>query len=28
MHKNGMTIEDIAKFTNLRLEEIRSILQV
>ncbi|HGA0508464.1 TPA: Rpn family recombination-promoting nuclease/putative transposase [Bacillus pacificus] len=28
MHKNGMTIEDIAKFTNLRLEEIRSIVQV
>ncbi len=28
MHKNGMTIEDIAKFTNLRLEEIRGIVQV
>lgn len=28
MHKNGMTIEDIAKFTNLHLEEIRSIVQV
>ncbi len=28
MHKNGMPIEDIAKFTNLRIEEIRNILQV
>ncbi len=28
MHKNGMPIEDIAKFTNLHLEEIESILQV
>lgn len=27
MHKNGMPIEDIAKFTNLRIEEIRNILQ-
>jgi predicted transposase/invertase (TIGR01784 family) len=25
MHKNGMPIEDIAKFTNLRIEEIRNI---
>ncbi|PFY28775.1 ATPase [Bacillus toyonensis] len=28
MHKNGMPIEDIAKFTNLRIEEIQNILQV
>ncbi len=28
MHKNGMPIEDIAKFTNLHLEEIESILQI
>ena len=28
MSKNGMPIEDIAKFTNLRIEEIRNILQV
>ncbi|AAT53352.1 Signal transduction histidine kinase [Bacillus anthracis] len=28
MSKNGMLIEDIAKFTNLRIEEIRNILQV
>lgn len=27
MHKNGMPIEDIAKFTNLRIEDIRNILQ-
>ncbi|KAB2460918.1 Rpn family recombination-promoting nuclease/putative transposase [Bacillus sp. CH126_4D] len=27
MHKNGMPIEDIAKFTNLHIEEIRNILQ-
>ncbi len=27
MHKNGMPIEDIAKFTNLLIEEIRNILQ-
>ncbi|EEL53023.1 hypothetical protein bcere0023_54250 [Bacillus cereus Rock4-2] len=27
MHKNGMSIEDIAKFTNLSIEEIRNILQ-
>ncbi len=27
MHKNGMPIEDIARFTNLRIEEIRNILQ-
>lgn len=27
MHKNGMLIEDIAEFTNLRIEEIRDILQ-
>ncbi|OUB23758.1 ATPase [Bacillus cereus] len=27
MHKNGMPIEDIAKFTGLRVEEIRDILQ-
>lgn len=27
MHKNGMPIEDIAKFTNLRIEKIRNILQ-
>ena len=25
MHKNGMSIEDIAKFTNLSIEEIRNI---
>lgn len=28
MHKNGMPIEDIAKFTNLRIEEIREIIQL
>ncbi|EOQ09128.1 Rpn family recombination-promoting nuclease/putative transposase [Bacillus cereus] len=27
MHKNGMEIEDIVKFTGLRIEEIREILQ-
>ncbi|PGB52786.1 Rpn family recombination-promoting nuclease/putative transposase, partial [Bacillus toyonensis] len=27
MHKNGMPIEDIAKFTNLRIKEIQEILQ-
>ncbi|MBJ8031921.1 hypothetical protein JDS96_29845 [Bacillus cereus group sp. N21] len=27
MHKNGMAIEDIAKFTGLRIGEIREILQ-
>ncbi len=27
MHKNGMPIEDIAKFTSLDIEEIRNILQ-
>lgn len=27
MHKNGMPIEDIARFTNLRIEEIKEILQ-
>ncbi len=27
MHKNGMPIEDIARFTNLRIEEIQEILQ-
>ncbi|HFK1722441.1 Rpn family recombination-promoting nuclease/putative transposase [Bacillus thuringiensis] len=27
MHKNGMPIEDIAKFTNSRIEEIQEILQ-
>ena len=27
MHKKGMPIEDIAKFTNLRIEEIQGILQ-
>ncbi len=27
MHKNGTPIEDIAKFTNLRIEEIQEILQ-
>ncbi|MES1054282.1 Rpn family recombination-promoting nuclease/putative transposase, partial [Bacillus thuringiensis] len=27
MHKNGMPIEDIAKFTGLRVEEIREFLQ-
>ncbi|PEK67366.1 histidine kinase, partial [Bacillus toyonensis] len=26
MHKNGMDIEDIAKFTNMELSEIRHIL--
>lgn len=26
MHKNGMPIEDIAKFTSLDIEEIRNIL--
>ena len=26
MHKNGMDIEDIAKFTNMELSEIRNIL--
>lgn len=28
MYKNGMSIEDIAKFTSLGIEEIRKILQV
>ncbi|MGE9856251.1 Rpn family recombination-promoting nuclease/putative transposase, partial [Bacillus sp. AF62] len=27
MHKNGMDIEDIAKFTNIELSEIRHILE-
>ncbi|PEN62345.1 hypothetical protein CN545_30015 [Bacillus toyonensis] len=27
MHKNGIPIEDIARFTNLRIEEIQEILQ-
>lgn len=27
MHKNGMHIEDIAKFTGLRIDEIRGILE-
>ncbi|TKI31117.1 ATPase, partial [Bacillus mycoides] len=27
MHKNGMSVEDIAKFTKLSIEEIREILQ-
>ncbi len=27
MHKNGMPIENIARFTNLRIEEIQEILQ-
>ncbi len=27
MHKNGMPIEDIAKFTSFDIEEIRNILQ-
>jgi predicted transposase/invertase (TIGR01784 family) len=26
MHKNGMDIEDIAKFTNMELSDIRQIL--
>lgn len=28
MHKNGMQIEDIAKFTKLSIEEIREIIQL
>ncbi len=28
MHKNGMKIEDIAKFTKLSIEEIREIIQL
>lgn len=27
MHKNGMPVEDIARFTNLRIEEIQKILK-
>ncbi|MFE8095795.1 ATPase, partial [Bacillus toyonensis] len=28
MHKNGMPIKDIAKFTNLSIEEIQEILEL
>ncbi|PEO39859.1 ATPase, partial [Bacillus toyonensis] len=28
MHKNGMPIEDIAKFTGLRIEDIQEFLQL
>ncbi len=28
MHKHRMLIEDITKFTNLRIEKIRNILQI
>ncbi|MCQ6318855.1 ATPase, partial [Bacillus cereus] len=27
MHKNGMDIEDIAKFTNMDMSEVRHILE-
>ena len=27
MHKNGMPLEDITRFTNFRIEEIQGILQ-